>query len=183
MTELRTIPKSLLRWGERLVWLALLVWVGIRVAPQASAWTGLAGAGEPAPQIHVETWEGGAIAEEDVRGQVVVLSFWATWCLPCRLEMPTLQRLHERYADEGLLVLGLVMDGHDRKTVDEFLAQFGITFAIAAPSSGIRTELGGIDRLPTTLLIDRKGRIRYRVVGLFAPSALTAGVRRLLGES
>ena len=174
--------RTLLRWGERLAWVALLIWVGTRLAPQVSAWTGIGESQGPAPAIAVETWDGSSIGDRDVRGRVVVMNFWATWCLPCRVEMPTLQKLHERYADEGLLVLGLVTDGHDEEAVSRFLKEVGVTFPIAEASYGLRTRLGGIDRLPTTILVDRGGMIRHKVVGLFAPPALGAAVRRLLEE-
>jgi thiol-disulfide isomerase/thioredoxin len=183
MSETVTARRTFLRWGERAAWIALLIWIGIRLAPQVSAWTGIGGSLEPAPAIAVETWEGWSVGGEEVRGRVVVVSFWATWCLPCRVEMPALQTLHERHADEGLLVLGLVTDGHDEAAVNTFLEEHGITFPIAEAPSRLRAALGGIDRLPTTILIDRRGMVRHKVVGLFAPPALGAAVRRLLVDS
>ncbi len=122
------------------------------------------------------------LGDVELQGRVVVLSFWATWCLPCRVEMPALQNLHERYADDGLVVLGLATDAHDRPAVDAFLEERGITFPIAAATAQVRTDFGGVDRLPTTVVIDRSGQIRHEVVGLFAPPALGATVRRLLRE-
>jgi peroxiredoxin len=170
------------RWIERLFWTAVIVWVAVRIAPQASAWTGLGANDLAAPTITVTTIDGTTIDETDLDGQVVVLSFWATWCLPCRVEMPALQKLHERYADDGLVVLGLGTDTHDRAAVETFMAEREITFPVAPASPEIRAAFGGIDRLPTTIIVDRQGMIRHQVVGLFAPPALGAAVRRLLRD-
>lgn len=170
------------RWVERVFWIAVVVWIAARLAPQASAWTGLGSDDVAAPPIALTTIDGRTIDETDLRGKVVVLSFWATWCLPCRVEMPALQKLHERHEDDGLVVLGLGTDTHDRAAVETFLQERGITFPIAPAPPEIRAALGGIDRLPTTVIVDRQGMIRHQVVGLFAPPALGAAVRRLLRD-
>ena len=169
-------------WTERAFWLAVTIWIGVRLAPQVSAWLGIAADDQPAPPISVQTLDGESIDDGDLRGRVVVLSFWATWCLPCRVEMPALQKLHERHAEDGLVVLGLATDWNDREAVDAFLGEREVTFPIAPASAETRAAFGGIDRLPTTILIDRGGVIRHEVVGLFAPPALGAAVRRLLRE-
>lgn len=182
MTGFKHVARALPRWGARAAWVGLLVWLAFRLAPQVSAWTGFGDRREPAPSIAVDTWDGSSIGERDTRGRVVVASFWATWCLPCRVEMPALQRLHEEHSADGLLVLGLVTDGSNAQAVNEFLDEHGIEFPIAQATSRLRAEFGGIPYLPTTILIDRRGMIRHRVEGLFAPPALAAAVGRLLGE-
>lgn len=85
--------RVILRRGEWLVWGALAVWGGIRVAPQVSAWVGIGESSGSAPAIELEAVDGSRIGERDVRGRVIVLTFWASWCLPCRVEMPTLEAL------------------------------------------------------------------------------------------
>lgn len=175
-------PPRWTRWVERIFWTALLVWLAVRLAPQASALTGIGARGEPAAALALQTLDGARIAPADLEGRVVVLNFWATWCLPCRVEMPALQRLHERYAGDGLVIVGLATDGHDRDAVMAFLRERGITFPVGAATLAQRADFGGIERLPTTILIDRGGRIRHEVEGLFAPAALRTAVRRLLRE-
>lgn len=182
-TGTKSAGARLVRSGERLVWTAFLIWIGVGVAPQVAAWAGVGGPLGPAPVIRVQTLEGSSIGEPELRERVVVLSFWASWCLPCRVEMPALESLYRRHAEEGLVVLGLVTDGDDEDGVRAFLAEKGITFPIAEPPPGLRPALGGVDRLPTTIIIDRRGVIRHRVEGVFAPPALRAAVRRLLVES
>lgn len=183
MTESVGVQRALFRWSERIVWAAFLIWIGVGIAPQVAAWAGVGGPLGPAPVIRVQTLDGSSIGEPELRGRVVVLSFWASWCLPCRVEMPALESLHRRHAEHGLVVLGLVTDGHDEDGVRGFLAEEGITFPIAEPPPGLRPALGGVDRLPTTVIIDRRGVIRHRVEGLFAPPALDGAIRRLLAES
>lgn len=168
------------RWVTNLVWLALLIWAGYRLAPQVGAWVGLGGPRGPAPSLAVDTRAGTRIDDADLEDRVVVVNFWATWCLPCRVEMPALQRLHEDYADRGLVVLGLATDGSQEAAVAAFLEEVAVTFPIGTASHGLRAAFGGIDRLPTTILIDRDGQVRHRVEGLMAPPALRSAVRRLL---
>ncbi len=174
--------RSLARWTERILWIALFAWVGHRLAPQVAAWIGFGDPLGPAPALVVETRDGRSIGDSEVEGRVVIISFWATWCLPCRVEMPTLEKLHGEYADRGLLVLGLATDGDQEAAMEAFLEDMEITFPIATASSGVRAAYGGVDLLPTTILIDRRGQVRHRIEGLMAPPALRAAVRRLLDE-
>jgi thiol-disulfide isomerase/thioredoxin len=178
----RKYGKSLARWAERALWIVLFAWVGHRLTPQVAAWVGFGEPLGPAPALVVETRDDGPIGNAEVNDRVVVVNFWATWCLPCRVEMPSLQKLHERYADRGLLVLGLATDGENDSAMETYLEDMEITFPIGTASPELRAAYGGIDRLPTTILIDRRGRVRHRVEGLMAPPALRAAVLRLLDE-
>lgn len=182
---LRRLARSpVVVWGERVLVLVLLLFIANRLAPQIGAWTGIgpaAGRGT-APEIRVATLAGERIGPEDLAGRVVVLNFWATWCGPCRVEMPWLQKLHERYAEQGLVVLGLATDAAGRAPVERFLAERGITYPVAMADDAIVRDFGGIRGIPTTFIIDRAGVIRHRVVGIFAQPAMDAAVRRLLAE-
>lgn len=174
--------KTILRWGERLLVVGLLAFVAWRIGPQLSAWTGLGARDRPAPELEVETLSGRILGGEEMVGKVVVVNFWATWCPPCRVEMPALQELHEDHADEGLVVLGLSIDAGGTASVERFLEQRDLTFPVAMADRADRRAFGGLQGVPTTVLIGRDGKIRHRVYGLFAPPALKAAVRRLLEE-
>ena len=167
------------RWGERVVTAALLVFVAWRLWPQLSAWTGVAELEGTAPRFEVATLAGDTVASDALRGRVVLVNFWATWCGPCRLEMPALQRLHEAHADEGLVVLGLSIDA-DPRAVPPFLEARGITYPIAMAGDEERRAFGGLPGVPTTFILDRNATVRPRVFGYFAPPAMAAAVRRLL---
>jgi peroxiredoxin len=141
---------------------------------------GLRPGSEPAPDFVVETLDGDTLRLSQLRGQVVLVNFWATWCLPCRIEMPGFQRVWNDYADQGFVIVGLSVDQGVRSDVVRWVDQRGLTFPIAfAPGSVVRSY-GGAHVLPTSILVDREGRIAHRVEGLYAEPALRAAVRRLL---
>jgi cytochrome c biogenesis protein CcmG/thiol:disulfide interchange protein DsbE len=174
--------KRILEWAERLVTLALLVFIAIRLGPQLEALVGIASDPERAPAFTLVTLDGDTIRSSDLAGKVVVLNFWATWCIPCRLERPSLEKLARRRAGGGLVVLGFATDAGDPAKVRAFVASHGITYPVGGAGAASRAAFGGISAVPTTFVIDRAGMIRHRVVGYFAPPALDAAVSRLLKE-
>jgi peroxiredoxin len=174
--------RLVLKWAERLFTLALLVFIAIRLGPQLEALVGIAPDPERAPAFTFVTLDGDTIPSSELAGKVVVLNFWATWCIPCRLEMPSLEKLYRRRAGDGLVVLGFATDAGDPAKVRAFVASHGITYPVGVAGAASRAAFGGISAVPTTFVIDRTGIIRHRVVGYFAPPALDAAVSRLLKE-
>lgn len=174
--------KRSLVWAERLVLIGLLVFVAYRLSPQLGALTGIGPDLGRSPEFAFVSLEGDTIRSADLRGEVVVLNFWATWCLPCRLEMPSLQSLHEDRASDGVRVLGLATDAGSEAPIRDFLGERDITYSVGRASSAHRRAFGGIPGIPTTFIIDPDGVIRHRVVGYFTPPALRAAVARLLGS-
>jgi thiol-disulfide isomerase/thioredoxin len=184
--ESRTLPSTLqraIRWIEWVALAALLVFVGLQLWPQARAWAGLPEDLVASPPIEVVTLDGRSIDPAVLRGRVVVLNFWATWCLPCRVEMPALQSLHDRYAGEGLIVLGLSTDAEGEEVVRSYVEKRELTFPVALADPATRWAFGGVEKIPTTFIVDRDGVIRYKVVGYFASPGLKRAVRRLLAVS
>ncbi|NIP80094.1 MAG: redoxin domain-containing protein [Gemmatimonadetes bacterium] len=157
--------------------IALLVW---RFGPQVGAALGLGGTDEPAPDFAVRTLDGDTVRLADLRGQVVLVNFWATWCAPCRLEMPGFQDVWEDYGDRGVTILGLSVDRGVRDTVERWVRDRGITYPIAFAPGRVVREYGGASVLPTSILINRQGRIVHRVEGFYAEPALRAAIKRLL---
>ena len=135
-----------------------------------------------APSYAARTLDGDPISLEGLRGKVVLVNFWATWCPPCRIEMPGFQRVYEDRRDEGFVVLGISTDQADEGVVREFLAERGITFPVTVASGRVVRDFGGVQALPTSYLIDREGRIRQEVKGIFAEPALRMAVGHLLEE-
>lgn len=131
-------------------------------------------AGAAAPAFELAALDGGRVSLEDYRGRVVLLNFWATWCGPCRQEMPALERLHRMLEPEGLEVVGLNVDAapgeidalaHLGGDVAAFVREYGLTFDILRDPEGGVMRRYGVSGLPTTVLIDRQGRVVLETVG------------------
>jgi thiol-disulfide isomerase/thioredoxin len=131
-------------------------------------------AGDPAPELRLPLVDGDTASLADFQGKVVLLNIWATWCPPCITELPSMQRVYEAYADEGLEILAVAVDvapgvrqpdGRVVGVVSEFVDRFGLTFPVALDPTGGTERLLEVNYLPTTFLIDRAGRIRVREVG------------------
>ncbi|MDA0311457.1 MAG: TlpA disulfide reductase family protein [Gemmatimonadetes bacterium] len=177
-----TSSKRLLVWGERLLTVGLLVFVAYRLGPQMGALVGVSSDEGREPVYEVTTFDGHRVRSADLLGQVVVVNFWATWCGPCKLEMPSLQSLHEDKADLGVVVLGLSTDVGGQAGIESFLSEREITYSVGRATQQHRQAFGGIHGTPTTFIIDKTGVVRHRVVGYFAPPALRVAVNRLLNE-
>lgn len=157
--------------------LGLLVW---RFGPQIGAALGIGATDHPAPDFEVTTFQGDTLTLGDLQGQVVLVNFWATWCAPCRLEMPGFQDVWQDYRDRGVVVLGLSVDQGLRSQVEDWVRERDITYPIAFAPGSVRRAYGGATVLPTSILINREGRIVHQVEGFYAEPALRAALNRLL---
>jgi len=120
--------------------------------------------GGPAPSIQAETLKGETVSLNDYRGKVVLLTFWATWCEPCKKEMPEIQAAYERYEKDGLAVLA-VNFGEKLDTASSFAHHGKLTFPILLDRRANIAERFGVVSLPVTFFIDQDGIIQERVVG------------------
>jgi cytochrome c biogenesis protein CcmG, thiol:disulfide interchange protein DsbE len=122
--------------------------------------------GQPAPSYEAPSAAGDVVALADLRGEVVLLNIWATWCPPCRIEMPHLQALHEELAPEGLRIVGVSVDSEgSRRAVDRFTEDLGIEFLILRDPGERVAHVFGAYGVPFNVLIDREGIIRWRHSG------------------
>lgn len=165
---------------DAVLWAAVMGVLLWRFGPQLGAALGIGGTDLPAPDFEVTTLDGDTIRLADLRGQVVLVNFWATWCPPCRVEMPGFQDVWEDYRDRGVTIVGMSVDRGDRTQVERWVRDRGITFPIAFPTGQVVSAYGGANVLPTSLLIDRDGRIVRRIEGFYAEPALRAALNRLL---
>ncbi len=164
------------------MWVGLLAFVGYRVWPQVAAALGVASSNLAAPDFELTTLHGDRIASADLRGKVVLVNFWATWCPPCRLEMPGFQSVYNDKKGEGFALVGVSVDRGGSAGVESYLAEHHISYPVAMAPGGIENAFGGVYMLPSSFLIDRHGRIRYQVKGIFAGPALRRAVDNLLAE-
>lgn len=133
-----------------------------------------------APDFELTTFDGKGIRLEDLRGKVVLLNFWATWCPPCKAEMPDLNALHQQYgAEHDFLVLG-VNDDESADVVGAFARQQGIAFPLLLDPHGLVMEkLFDVRYLPTSYIIDREGNIRDTWRGQIAREAMLARLQKV----
>lgn len=118
-----------------------------------------------APSWQLVTLDGKAIGTEQLKGKVVVVDFWATWCGPCIHEIPGYIELQKKYASRGLVIVGLSVDQQGAEVVGKFISSRSMNYPVALATQEVIDAFGGIEAIPTTLLIDRDGKIRHRKVG------------------
>ncbi len=142
-----------------------------------------------APDFRIRTLEGREITLSDFRGKVLIVDFWATWCPPCREEIPLLIELKGAHGDRGLEILGLTIEDpeHDAQQVQRFVQQFGVNYTIGfAPDGMFEAFVGpGEHPIPQTFLFDREGKLREHLVGydpLTDARRLRRTIARLLQE-
>jgi cytochrome c biogenesis protein CcmG/thiol:disulfide interchange protein DsbE len=170
------------RWLGNLFWLALLIWAAPRCWPHVEAVIGRSARDARQPQFTVQTRDGRVLTADSLRGRVVLVNIWATWCPPCRAEMPALQQLASSYADEAFVLLGLSVDRGPATSVDAFLRERGITYPNAIIGDEVLRAFGGVRGYPTSFLLDKRGVLRHAVLGPVAPLTLRPAIARLLRE-
>ena len=115
---------------------------------------------ESAPDFTLKSLDGGNLRLDEYRGQVVLINFWASWCGPCRQEMPLLDRLHQRYEDTGFAVLGVNVEG-EVAPAREIVDKTNVSFPVLIDKGQLVSELYKLEAMPSTVVVDRDGRIRY----------------------
>ena len=137
---------------------------------------------DAAPAFQLNDLNGKPVSLAEAKGKIVLLNFWATWCGPCRAEIPDLVDLQKRYADK-FEIIALATDEDDPDEVRRFVLQSGINYRVAMSSDAVRRDYGGIAALPTSFVIDPQGRIVQKHVGLNDPSIYELEVRAMLGQT
>lgn len=135
---------------------------------------------DPAPAFQLSTLDGKPLSLADYKSKVILLNFWATWCGPCRAEVPDLVELQNKYKNQ-LQVIGLVVDDDDEDAIKKFADKYGINYPIAIATDEVRTEYGGIPALPTSFVLDGEGRVVQKHEGLRDPVLYEVEIRSLLG--
>ncbi|HUB77750.1 MAG TPA: TlpA disulfide reductase family protein [Bryobacteraceae bacterium] len=119
-----------------------------------------------APDFALKDADGKTVHLSDYKGKVVLLDFWATWCGPCRIEIPWFEEIERTRKDKGLEVLGVSMDDNGWEDVKPFLAQMKVNYRVVIGDDTTAQKYGGVDSLPTTFLIDKQGKIAAIHIGL-----------------
>lgn len=123
--------------------------------------------GKTAPDFTLKTLDGKSITLSDLRGKAVLLNFWATWCEPCKVEIPWFVDLQKQYGGQGLEIVGVAMDDNPSpQKIEAFTKQLGVNYTVLIGNDAVGDLYGGIENLPTTYYVGRDGKIVQRVVGL-----------------
>ncbi len=136
-----------------------LILIATALLPAAGAWAAVQPQ-QAAPDFTLKRAEGGNLRLAEQRGQVVLINFWASWCGPCRVEMPHLNKLHDKYKAGGFMVLGVNIDDDPRHGAAT-AARWGIRFPVLLDAEKSVTRAYDLGAMPSTVLVDRDGRIRF----------------------
>ncbi len=137
--------------------------------------------GKPAPDFTLLTPEGGSVSLSEFRGQAVAINFWATWCPPCRLEMPMLEAAYQRYKAQGFTVLA-VNQQESPSAARAYFQELGLSFPVVIDETGEVSSLYRVLALPTTYFVDRKGIVRAMHRGLMTEQQLEGYIAQVLGQ-
>lgn len=137
---------------------------------------------EPAPNWELTDLSGKPVRSADLKGKVVILNFWATWCGPCRTEIPDFIALQKQYGQQGLVIVGASVDQAGPDVVKKFVQQQGMNYPVALADSKMQKAFGGIEAIPTTFVIDRSGNIVGRHVGLTPREDFESEIKPLLSH-
>jgi len=160
--------------------------VGCNQHPASPPWpkTAVIAAGEIGsrlPEFSVKDLQGQEVSSADLRGKVVLVDFWATWCQPCKKEMPGYQKLVDRYGQHGFAVVGFKFDTMmDTEDPVLFANKIGVRYPLAVAADDLKQKFGGIEGLPTTMLYDRKGVLRKKVIGFEYTDAIESALTPLM---
>jgi peroxiredoxin len=135
---------------------------------------------KPAPEFALKDADGKTVHLADYKGKVVLLDFFATWCGPCKIEIPWFMEMERKNKDRGLAVLGVSMDDEGWEVVKPFLSDLGVNYRVVIGNDSTAQLYGGVDALPTTFLIDRNGKIAAIHIGLASKKDFDDGIEQLL---
>lgn len=135
---------------------------------------------QKAPNFKLKTQDGKVIELAKLKGKVVVVNFWATWCGPCRKEIPGFMEVYKQYKDKGLEIVGVSLDQDGWGIVQRYLERMPISYPIVIGDGELAEAYGGIDAIPASFLIDRKGNIAKKHIGYMSQSDLERAVKDLL---
>lgn len=126
--------------------------------------------------------DGKAVALSSLRGKAVMVNFWATWCGPCKLEMPWLVDLQKKYGPDGLQIVGVAMDDTDQKDIDAFAKKMGVNYLVLQGTEKVGDLYGGVAGLPQSFFVDRSGKIVDETVGLVSESVIEDNIKKSLQQ-
>ena len=136
--------------------------------------------GQPFPEFELQRFDGGPFSSQEFSGRVTIVNFWATWCAPCRVEIPWFTEFKKQYADRGFEIIGVTLDGESTEAVEGFVRDLKINYPILTADEEIVEAIGGLIGVSTTFILDGDGRVALRHVGLANKKQLLEKIEDLL---
>jgi thiol-disulfide isomerase/thioredoxin len=163
---------------------AVMLFAGLRMARNNRA--GNTGKGQligsVAPDFDLQTLDGKDVKLSDLRGKAVLLNFWATYCGPCKVEMPWFVELQKEYGPQGFQIIGVAMDDTSTEDIAKFAKDMGVNYPILLGKESVGESYGGVSVLPTTFFVDRDGKLIAREFGLQSRSVFVDHIKKALSQ-
>lgn len=161
---------------------AAMLYIGFHLArrsagPEAPP---ILGRSMPAPDFTLESLDGKNMRLSDFRGKAVLLNFWATWCGPCKIEMPWFVELQQKYGTDGLQIVGVAMDDSSKEDIAKFAKEMGVNYPVLLGKEAVGDEYGGVPALPESFFIGRDGKIVDRIIGLKGKGEIEDSIKKAL---
>ncbi|HET6935449.1 MAG TPA: TlpA disulfide reductase family protein [Candidatus Angelobacter sp.] len=138
--------------------------------------------GTAAPDFTLKSLDGKAVQLSSFKGKAVLVNFWATWCEPCKIEMPWLVDLQKKYGPDGLQIVGVAMDDSGEKAISDFAHKMQVNYTILLGTEKVADQWGGVDGLPTSFFLDRDGKVVDRAMGLVSESVIEDAIKKSLAS-
>ncbi|GEM_PF-495688 len=134
----------------------------------------------PAPDFTLQSLDGKSVRLSDLRGKAVLLNFWATWCSPCKIEMPWFIELQKQYGSQGLQIVGVAMDDSSKEDIAKFASDMGVNYPVLLGKEAVGDAYGGVPALPETFFIGRDGKIVDKIIGLKGKAEIEDAIKKAL---
>ena len=139
--------------------------------------------GKLAPGFTLVNLEGKKVSLSDYKGRPVIVNFWATWCAPCKLEMPWFEEFRKKYSPQGFEILGIAEDDAPKDEIEKTAKKINVSYPILLTDGKVAPAYGGVDSLPESFYIDRKGVVVTQTIGLASKDEVEANIKDLLGKT
>jgi peroxiredoxin len=157
-----------------------MLYFGFHSARRAGAGTPMLKQASMAPDFSLESIDGKNMRLSDLRGHAVLLNFWATWCSPCKIEMPWFVDLQKQYGAQGLQIVGVAMDDASKEDIAKFAKDMGVNYPILIGKDSVGDQYGGVPALPETFFIGRDGKLIDKIIGLKGKGEIEDDIKKAL---
>lgn len=165
---------------KNIIWIVIVLVAGIYLFPVVKDRVAFAGSNpsinEAAPEFSLKALNGKNVRLSDFKGKVVLVNFWASWCPPCKMEIPGFQKTYAAYKEKGFTIIGIVTDDVSQS----FIKDAGMTYPVVMADDKVIMDYGNISGIPTSFLVGRDSRIIKKVMGMYFESSLKSDVENAL---